>query len=60
MRQTADSRTKLIAGAVIRPRTAMPDVIAVTVLVRGGHKRRNDSGLDLAVLASKHLPAVLS
>ncbi len=55
---TSDSRIKLIADIVARLRTVMPDVIAVYRFGTWGTKaERNDSDLDLAVLAPKRLPA---
>jgi predicted nucleotidyltransferase len=55
---TSDSRIKLIADIVARLRAIMPDVIAVYRFGTWGTKaERNDSDLDLAVLAPKRLPA---
>lgn len=61
MRQTADSRARLIADIVAYLRLAVPDALAIYRFGTWGTvTERTDSDLDLAVLARQRLPAAQS
>lgn len=61
MRQTADSRARLIADIVAYLRLAVPDALAIYRFGTWGTvAERADSDLDLAVLARQRLPAAQS
>lgn len=61
MRQTADSRVRLMADIVAYLRLAVPDALAIYRFGTWGTvTERADSDLDLAVLARQRLPAAQS